>query len=127
MRLWITKKDSTYLTWHLHGTPLSALLPHRIQFCLLCLPKCCPIKRPRQFLYSTSESNTQTEKSPIPYTYNKIGLKFVSINQDPYQCKLFISIATLCQESTKVLDTPSVSNHNNLEINIMKILQSKGN
>ena len=28
------------------------------------------------------------------HTYNKIDLKFISINQDLYQCKLFISISS---------------------------------
>ena len=39
------------------------------------------------------------------YTYNKIDLKFVSINQDPYKCKVFISIAYLPLNVNKQLQT----------------------
>ncbi|CAO2605010.1 hypothetical protein LEMLEM_LOCUS12281, partial [Lemmus lemmus] len=44
----------------MEAIPQLRVLHPRIQFCLLRLPKFCPIKRPRQFLYSTNESNTNT-------------------------------------------------------------------
>ena len=67
-RSWFTGKDSACLTWQLHGGQLSAcLLPPRILFCLLRSPKGCPIKRPRQLLYSTNKSNTNREEPSIPF------------------------------------------------------------
>ena len=47
----------------LHGVCHTSLLPSLL-FCLLRQLKGCPIKRPRQSLYSTKESNTQTGDPP---------------------------------------------------------------
>ena len=65
--LWLTDMSltSACLRQEKHGVCHTSLLPN-IVFCLLHPPKGCPIKRPRQFLYSTNERNTNTEGPPTP-------------------------------------------------------------
>ena len=108
MRSWPISKVSAHLPMATDPWCLSLPLLPSIQFYLPCLPKFCPINRPKQLLYSlTKKSNTETEGAPTP----KVHKHNYSIGPFKYLWCYFSDPQTIVISPFSLLNRPIIFFH----------------